>query len=225
MKQEHIMTDEMQIIKSLHGEGKRETSDGKRSYYSSVSAPARGQDSQPDMLPSRQQVSVLRNKLGFFDRLAVDRQSRDEARRVIGELVVNLLEKQKQEILFKITLELADEKKRAFAESMRAGAQIEKEIAERSTEFERELIDIALDHGLAGHEHKRRRLEQLEKWHSAGRIDGESLMAERRAVDNWTQVFRENLDAKVEIILRNHAKQIENALAIFRERAISGHSY
>ena len=35
--------------------------------------------------------------LDSFDKLAVDRCSRAEARRVIGELVVNLLEAQKQE--------------------------------------------------------------------------------------------------------------------------------
>ena len=198
---------------------------GSKCFYASPSVPAHRAEDVPEILTSKQHVTQLRSKLGFFDRIAVDRQSKDEARRVIGELVVNLLEKQKQEILFKITLELADEKKRAFASSMREGAQIEKEIAERSTEFERELIDLALNHGLAGHEHKKHRLAQLDEWHSAGRIDDDSYMMEYRAVENWMRIFRENLDAKVEIILRNHAQQIEKALSIFKERAISGHGY
>src|SRR5579871_965782 len=144
--------------------GESHQSGGGNSFYSSRSTEARRADDMPVVLTSRQHVTELRRKLGFFDKLAVDRHSKDEARRVIGELVVNLLEKQKQEILFKITLELADEKKRAFANSMREGAQIEKEIAERSTEFERELIDLALNHGLAGHEHKKQRLAQLDEW-------------------------------------------------------------
>lgn len=196
-----------------------------KSFYASSRLATNRADEVPEVLTSKQRVTQLRSKLGFFDKLAVDRHSKDEARRVIGELVVNLLEKQKQEILFKITLELADEKKRAFADSMRAGAQIEKEIAERSTEFERELIDLALNHGLAGHEHKKQRLNQLDDWHSQGRIDEESYIMERRAIEDWMRIFRENLDAKVEIILRNHAQQIERALAIFKERAISGHGY
>jgi hypothetical protein len=225
MQQEHIMIDKTSTINPFWGKGTQNTPDGERRYYASTSVPARGDNNQYDMLSSRQHVAILRDKLGFFDKIAVDRQSRDEARRVIGELVVNLLEKQKQEILFKITLEVADEKKRAFAESMGQGAQIEREIAERSTEFERELIDLALDHGLAAHEHKKKRLEQLESRYLAGRIDDESLVRERRAVENWMAVFRDNLDAKVEIILRNHAQQIEKALAVFRERAISGHAY
>ena len=198
---------------------------GTKSFYSSSSPLVQRGAETPEVLTSKQHVTQLRSKLGFFDKLAVDRHSKEEARRVIGELVVNLLEKQKQEILFKITLELADEKKRAFANSMREGAQIEKEIAERSTEFERELIDLALDHGLAGHEHKKQRIAQLEARHAQGRIDEESFMSERRAIENWMQIFRENLDAKVEIILRNHAQQIEKALAIFKERAITGQGY
>ena len=170
-------------------------------------------------------MQELRNKLGFFDRLAVDRASKEECRRVVGELIVNLLEKQKQEIIFKMGLELADEKKIAFAESLRAGARIEKEIAERSTEFERELIDLALNQGLAGHEHKKTRLAQLDDWHTAGKIDEQSYVEERGSIENWANVFRANLDAKVEIILRNHAQQIERALALFQERAIPSHGY
>lgn len=198
---------------------------GSNSFYSSGPVPVLHDDETPVVLSSKQHVGELRSKLGLLDKLSVDWHSREAARRVIGELVVNLLEKQKQDILFKITLELADEKKRAFAHSMREGAQIEKEIAERSTEFERELIDLALDHGLDGHERKKQRLAQLDEMHSQGRIDDESLTVERRAVEDWMRIFRENLDAKVEIILRNHAQQIEKALAIFKERAITGHGY
>jgi phage-related minor tail protein len=219
------MTNKTSTINSPCSKEDQNTSSNETSYYASVSTPAYGHNSQRDALSSRQHVAILRDKLGFFDKIGVDWQSRAEAKRAIGELVVNLLEAQKQEILFRITLELADEKKRAFAESMRAGSQIEKEIAERSTEFERELIDLALDHGLAGHERKKTRLEQLEKRHLDGRIDHESLILERRAIEKWMHVFRDNLDAKVEIILRNHAQQIEKALTVFRERAISGHTY
>jgi hypothetical protein len=218
------MTDKTSAINSFSGKEAENGSNGKKRYYTSTVVAAPEDTHQRDTLPSRQRVAILRDKLGFFDKIGVDWQSRAEAKRTIGELVVNLLEKQRQEILFKITLELADEKKRSFAESMRAGSQIEKEIAELSTEFERELIELALDHGLDGHERKKTRLEQLEKRYSEGRIDDESLITERRAIENWMRVFRENLDAKVEIILRNHAQQIEKALAIFRERAISGHA-
>jgi hypothetical protein len=219
------MTDKTSTISPFWSKGTQNSSNPEKSYYTSASVTAHRDDGERDALSSRQHVAILRNKLGLFDKIGVDWQSRAEAKRTIGELVVNLLEKQKQEILFKITLELADEKKRAFAESMRAGSQIEKEIAELSTDFERDLIELALNQGLAGHERKKARLEQLEKRYLDGRIDDESLMIERRAIENWMHIFRDNLDAKIEIILRNHAQQIEKALAIFRERAISGHGY
>lgn len=216
------MTDKM-ITKTFWGNNSQDGANGNKGFFSSASASTRREETQPVVLTGKQHVAALHNKLGFFDRIAVDRASKEESRRVIGELIVNLLEKQKQEIIFKMGLELADEKKIAFAESLRAGARIEKEIAERSTEFERELIDLALDHGLAGHEHKKTRLAQLNDWHSAGKIDEESYMAERHSIETWMSVFRANLDAKVEIILRNHAEQIVKALALFQERSIPSH--
>jgi hypothetical protein len=218
------MTDKA-IAKTFWGASSQNGMNNNKGFFSPTSAPTRREETQPVVLTGKQHVTALRNNLGFFDRIAVDRVSREECRRVIGELVVNLLEKQKQEIVFKMGLELADEKKIAFAESLRAGARVEKEIAERSTEFERELIDLALNHGLAGHEHKKTRLAQLDDWHSAGKIDEQSYVEERHSIENWMSVFRANLDAKVEIILRNHAQQIVKALALFQERAFPSHEH
>ncbi|MCW5726226.1 hypothetical protein [Parvibaculum sp.] len=179
----------------------------------------------PVRTTSTQQVAEMRERLGILDKLRLDRQSKAEARKVVSELVVNLLEKQKQELLFKATLELSDEKKRAFAESMREGSLIEKEIVERSTKFERELIDFALDQAIEGHQEKKRRLDHLNALHAADKIDGTSFQSEQQAIERWAELFRDNLDAKIELMLRNHAQTIEKALAIFRERVIQGKVY
>lgn len=206
---------------SIWGTRSDETRDN-HSFFSKTSGASRREEGPPASATSKQHVAGMRDKLGLWDKVALDRQSKNEARRVIGELVVNLLEKQKQEILFKMPLELADEKKRAFADSMREGSLIEREIAERSTEFERDLIDLALDYGIDYHEQKKTRLDRLESKRATGKIDEESYALERESVERWARIFRDNLDAKVEIILRNHAQQIEKALALFQERAISG---
>src|ERR1700732_3110902 len=103
------------ITKTFWGDASQNGTSHGKSFFSSGTASMRRDETQPVGLTGKQHVSVLRNNLGFFDRLAVDRASKEEGRRVIGELIVNLLEKQKQEILFKMGLELADEKKVAFA--------------------------------------------------------------------------------------------------------------
>jgi hypothetical protein len=194
------------------------------SFFSSPGLSVRKEEVAVTFGTSNQQVGKMRNNLGFFDRLAVDRASRDETRRIAGELIVQMLAVQKEKIIFQIGLELDADKKRLFAESMREGSRMEKEIAERSTEFERQLIDLALDQGLAGHEQKKARLDRLEHWKSTGRLDEQSYMVERENIETWARIFGNNLNAKVEIILRNHAQQIERTLALFRERAIPGHS-
>jgi hypothetical protein len=193
------------------------------SFFSAPSLPVRKEEVTLTFGSSKQQVGKMRNDLGFFDRLAVDRSSRDETRRIAGELIVQMLAVQKEKIIFQIGLELDADKKRLFAESMREGSRMEKEIAERSTEFERQLIDLALDQGLAGHEQKKFRLDRLDHWKSTGRLDEQSYSVERENIETWARIFGNNLNAKVEIILRNHAQQIERTLALFRERAIPGH--
>jgi hypothetical protein len=205
------------------GNNNGNTNDGGNSFYGSPSLPARKEDVPLPFATSKHQVGTMRNNLGFFDRIAVDRASRDETRRIAGELIVQMLAHQKEKIVFQIGLELDADKKRLFAESMREGSRMEKEIADRSTEFERELIDLALDQGLAGHEQKKARLDRLDQWRAAGRVDEESYMVERENIETWARIFGNNLNAKVEIILRNHAQQIERTLALFRERAIPGH--
>lgn len=193
------------------------------SFFSAPGLPVRKEEVTLTFGSSKQQVGKMRNDLGFFDRLAVDRSSRDETRRIAGELIVQMLAVQKEKIIFQIGLELDADKKRLFAESMREGSRMEKEIAERSTEFERQLIDLALDQGLAGHEQKKFRLDRLDHWKSTGRLDEQSYSVERENIETWARIFGNNLNAKVEIILRNHAQQIERTLALFRERAIPGH--
>lgn len=77
--------------------------------------------------------------------------------------------------------------------------------------------------GLAGHEQKKFRLDRLDHWKSTVRLDELSYSVERENIETWARIFGNNLNAKVEIILRNHAQQIERTLALFRERAIPGH--
>ena len=194
-----------------------------RGYFSSRTLASR-RDEVTSPPTAADQIAGIRAGLNFFERFAVDRASREETRRVAGDLIVQLLKSQREAILYKVNLELDAHKKQLFVQSLREGARIEKELAERSTEFERELIDLALDGGLSGHEQKKLRLARLDDAQASGRIDRESYETQRENIEQWARVYGENLNAKVEIILRNHAAQIERTLAVFRDNAISGHT-
>ncbi len=167
---------------------------------------------------------AMRDRLGFFGKLAVDKASKEETKRVAGELVVQMLAAQKEQIVYQLCLELDASKKKMFVESLREGSKIESEIAHRSTEFERQLMDLALDEGLAGHQQRMARLNELDALRRSGGIDEPGYHLQRANIEHWAQVFGANLNAKVEIILRNHAHQIERTLALFRERSITGHT-
>jgi len=178
---------------------------------------------QPPARPSSlQQLTEMKEKLGVLDKWSIGKRARVEARRVIAEIVVNALEKQKQMILFQMTIELADEKKRLFAESLREAARVEKEIAERSTQHEDALIDFVLDAALEGQQKKEHRIEHLDAQLAAGKLTRESYVQEVERVHRWSLLYLDNIDAKIELMLRNHAHLIEKALVLFNERAIPG---
>ncbi len=170
---------------------------------------------------TRQDVAVMKGPLGIFDKFLLDRHTHRELRKIVGELVINVYEAEKQQVLFKLMLEGGEEKKRLFAESMRRGNEIEKQIAVMSTDLEEELIEFALSRGLEGHEQKKKRVARLEEARSSGRIDEESYHSELEAVTFWAQTFRADLDGKVMLMIRGHCQQIEKTLTNFQERAIN----
>lgn len=193
-----------------------------RGFYSTAVAGRKGKASLPDRPTSSQQLAEMKEQLGMFDKMAINRRARTEARRVIAEIVVNSLEKQKQLILFQKTLELADEKKRLFAESLREAALVEKEIAERSTEHEEALIDFVVDTAMEGQKKKERRLKGLDEQLAAGQISQDTYFQEAERIQRWAMLYLDNIDGKVELMLQNHARLIERALALFNERSIPG---
>jgi hypothetical protein len=171
---------------------------------------------------SSNMIADIKNQLGMLDHWAIGRRAGAERRKVMAEIVVNAYEKQKQLILFQLTLELSDEKKRLFAESLREGTLVEKEILMQSTAHEDALIDFVLEETLAGQDKAQRRLDGLDARLASGAMTQEAYSQEKERTKRWSLVFLDNVDAKVEMMLRNHAQIIEKALTLYNERAIPG---
>lgn len=215
------MTNAKNSVIAMGPNGRKQDQAG-RGFYSTAMAGRKSKATLPDRPTSSQQFNEMKEQLGMFDKMAINRRSRTEARRVLAEIVVNSLEKQKQLILFQKTLELADEKKRLFAESLREAALVEKEIAERSTEHEEALIDFVVDTAMEGQQKKERRLRLLDQQLAAGQITQDTYFQEAERIQRWATIYLDNIDGKVELMLQNHARLIERALALFNERSIPG---
>src|SRR5205085_1076567 len=93
-------------------------------------------------------VRARRADLGFFDKIKFDRESREVARKQLGEIFVNMLEVQKQDILYRFTLQLDDSKKKAFATYLEQSSKVEDQILKLSNEFESRLTDFNLEFGM-----------------------------------------------------------------------------
>jgi len=207
---------------STYGDGEDSGSvDGPNpSFFTQRSVPAPATSSQ--FARTERHVKEMRSDLGLLERFRFDRESQQIIRRQLGEIFVILLEGQKQQLLSKLALELDAAKKLAFYEHMRQNSKIEKEIAKLSTEYEADLIDYCWDFGEEYWKRKKARICRLGQARAAGQIDEQDYEWEAKRVESWAMRARENLDAKIELMLRNHAKQIERTLQVFHERNING---
>lgn len=166
-------------------------------------------------------TAMKRQLLGAFDRFAVKRQSRTEARNVVATIIVNMLEAQKDVILHRLMLDVAGEKKRALVEAMREGAKKDLELIELSTRFEAELHDFVHKEAIAGWERQRHYLERLDAERSAGKIGDDAYAAEEERIRGSAIIFRDNLDGRLTLILTSHVAQIERTLKLFVEQQLA----
>ncbi|MGE3988795.1 hypothetical protein [Pseudorhodoplanes sp.] len=200
--------------------GNPSKSDKPASFYSKGKGDNEDGTKVTQIVSTERHVASRREDLGFLDRVRFDHRSKAEMRKQLGEIFINMLEKQKQEILYRLSLELDGAKKQAFAEYMRVSGKVEREIAQLSNEFEDQLIDFGLEFGVQVRVQEETRKKRISALLSSGQITKENYDKELDKVEQWCNIQRENLDAKITIILQNHATQIEKTLQLFKERKI-----
>lgn len=171
---------------------------------------------------TEKQLQAKRKALGLIERIQFDRQTNKAVREEMGTIAVNLLAAQREAIVYQISLGLDDQKKRAFTEYMRQGGKVERELAHLSTAYEHDLIDFTLDMGMRALEAKKTRLERMSKAFQAGRISQQDFEKEQARIEALVTLKVENLDAKIEMLLRNHATQITRTLKLYSERVVGG---
>jgi hypothetical protein len=214
------MSEERRAIKFWSGSTDAGASSSNQSsppiFFSTAQSRGSSESSSAIENRARDEINMYKEQLGFLDRVGATRQTKAEIRRVYGQLVVNLLEKQKEKIIFALTIDLDQAKKRIFQESLKEGGRMEQEITRRSIEFEEALYDIMFEASEKSLDKKEARMSRLEARRRSG-MDDRDYDYEFNAIGHWQRQFRDNLEARVTLLLRNHAQQVERALALFHE--------
>lgn len=166
---------------------------------------------------TQRDVEAMRADLGPLGRINVDWRSRREAERIVGDIIRNKLEEKKQEIINRLALDLDANKKSALKDHLTVVTGLERDISRISNEHENDLIEECLNHGLAFGRVKQEHLSRLAQARAIGEIDEAYYEAEVERVEMWSLTKRENLNAKLELMLRNHAEQLERTLRGFTE--------
>jgi hypothetical protein len=192
-------------------------------YKSSVPAKKDAQTAISNVNSAKRHVEETRAKLGFLEKIRFDRESKEVIRKQLGEIFVNMLEVQKQEIIYRFTLQLDDAKKKAFSAYLEESGKVEGQILRLSNDFEAQLTDFNLEFGMTLWEKKKEREEKLKKLLADGKINQNDHDKEMENIDKWMNIQRNNLSDKIDMMISNHAKQIQRTLELFTERTIRDH--
>lgn len=194
-------------------------------YRQNVNVPAKTENETAisNVTTAKGHIDAARSTLGIWDRIKFDRQSREVIRKQLAEAFVNMLEAQKQEIIYKFTLQLDDAKKKAFAAYLKESGKVEGQILRLSNDFENQLTDFNLDFGMTLMEKKKEREDRLKASLDAGKINQRDYDRELLNIEKWMDIQRNNLGDKVNMMMANHAKQIQKTLELFTERTIKDH--
>jgi hypothetical protein len=169
-----------------------------------------------------QELADIKYNLGFINSITVDRKINREAKRILAEGYMQLMEAKRQELMTKITIGLSEAKKKLLVESLRVSGEIDKEIAELSAQFSVTMFDGVLAANLAAAEEEQKNLTEVELAFKCGKVSEARYHQLRGAASEAADHLIEITKNNVSRIIQGHIDQIEMALDLFRERALSG---
>jgi hypothetical protein len=166
------------------------------------------------------ELAEIKNGLGFIDTIIIDRRLGREAKRILAEGYVQLMEAKRQELVAKITVGLAESKKQLLVESLRMSGEIDKEISNLSAEFSGAIFDGAIVANLAAAEEEHKKLQEIETAFQEGRMTEARHRQLREIVSEAADHIISIVKANVAQIIQAHVGQIKIALELFRERTL-----
>jgi histone H3/H4 len=181
-----------------------------------------GLPSSGETLPAiSRELSDIKYGLGFVNSITVDRRINREAKKILAEGYMQLMEAKRQELMARITIGLSEAKKKLLVESLRVSGEIDKEIAKLSAQFAMAMFNGALAANLAAAEEEQKTIEEIELAFKSGRISEDRYHQLRETTNEAAGHLIDITKNNVSRIIQDHVAQMGMALELFRERALS----
>jgi hypothetical protein len=177
------------------------------------------------LMASVPQLEEFKKKLGFIDKINVNRETRQQIRERYSSVIGAMLDSQVEIIRFQLGVSTSDTKKTILKNSLEASAQIDAEIKAISTEFDKDMLVTEIDSALDMLEMKASQIRQLNALMTRNQdvLTGRDYTAHRSEIDEAEEQFRANLKGKTALFMINHAEKIQRALTMLQERNFGGH--
>jgi hypothetical protein len=167
------------------------------------------------------ELAGIKGKLGFVNTMIVDRRINREAKKILAEGYMQLIEAKKQELMAKIAIGLSESKKNLLLESLRVSGEIDKEIAELSAQFSAQMVDGVLLANFTAAQEEQIKLDAYEEAFKGSKLSESRYQQLRGATNEATDLLINIMKNNVSQIIQAHVSHIKLALEIFRERVIS----
>ena len=196
-----------------------------RDMHDSASAipPQVGLPTSGTTLPAvSEELASIKSGLGFVNGIIVDRRIAREAKKILAEGYMQLIEAKRQEMMAKITIGLSEAKKKLLVESLRVSGEIDKEIAELSAHFCATMFSGVLGANFAAAAEEQKKLNEIEIAFKAGNLAETRYNQLREATSEAADHLIDITKSNVSQIIQSHVGQIKLALESFRERVLKG---
>lgn len=164
----------------------------------------------------------LKPRLRIWDRLGLSREMSAITREKLGEITAAIVEAQKAEIVQSLMLSLDLKKKEQFAAYLDRVGTLNGEIIKRSQAMERDLAGSLSEELEKIYEDKKKWETRVDDMKSRGLLDEKDHIEEMQRKSKWIDIMKDNLDAKIELVMRNHATSLQTTLELLRDKAIKG---
>ncbi|TAJ36875.1 MAG: hypothetical protein EPO55_20330 [Reyranella sp.] len=171
------------------------------------------------------ELAAIKAQLNVIDKFVLNRGVRQELGRVLHDAYMQLAEAKRQELLYRITLDLDSTKKQLFVANLEASRVIDKEIAEGSAEFTKDMLDGALAVAIHAATEKHHKLGEIDELLASAKIDEESHAELREATIEAMRHLSDTVKDCVSRILVSHMAKVQQTLELFRERGLTAKDF
>lgn len=168
------------------------------------------------------EVVKLKPRLRFLDKIGLSRDLSGLTRDKIGEISAIMVEAQKKEITQTLMLNLDIGNKERFAKYLDKVGVLNADIVKRSEAMERDLVSTLAEEMEKIYLERNKWEERIAAMKANGILRDADVTKETQRKDKWADILIENLDAKIELVMRNHAQSLQTTLELLKEKALKG---